>query len=174
MLNENLIYIDKARITPRIKNALTRSGILTTKDLLYVEKDKLRRIRNFGPKSIQELEEFCKNIGIDIGSCAEATPHFSYGQKVVTTVETSAMYCPKVIIPEGTILTVARFYVGNVPLYNYALKGIICNYPSPWGNEPKEGITYGPITYKYIAEGYPVFCSPGMITPAPEVTDIVD
>jgi len=61
-LNSKLINSD---LVPRLLNILLGNDIQTPKELLILQKDEFFRLKNFGPKSYVELEEyFLKNTGL--------------------------------------------------------------------------------------------------------------
>ena len=61
----NQMYIDQLNLSTRIYNCLKKANINTVSDLLNYSEEDLMKIKHLGKKSVKEILELIRNIGID-------------------------------------------------------------------------------------------------------------
>lgn len=61
ILNIESTFIEETNLPIRTRNALKRAGILTLRELALCSKEDLKRVRNLGSKSREELYAYLKD-----------------------------------------------------------------------------------------------------------------
>lgn len=82
--NRLTAYEIKGVLAKRTCNALLRAGLYTTEDLTYVTELQIKQISQIGKTAYEEIQRFCKDYGINIGSNSGKVPSFSKGDIVVS------------------------------------------------------------------------------------------
>lgn len=104
--NELTAYKVKGVLAERTCNALLRAGFYTTEDLTYVTELQIKHIRQIGKAAYEEIQRFCKDYGINIGSNSRKVPSFSKGDIVVSLFDKESykesLYCKARTISKGT------------------------------------------------------------------------
>ena len=84
------VGIETLHLSVRAYNCLKRAGINTVKDLRRMSKIQLLRIRNFGSKSAEEIEETLEKMGLSMASSPldsedlSSTDHFNRENQIET------------------------------------------------------------------------------------------
>ncbi len=96
-MNDNRIiaYRDKGVLSARTCGALLRAGFYTTEDLTYVTEFQIKQIRQIGKAAYEEIQRFCKDYGISIGSNSGKVPSFSKGDIVVSVFNIAVSFFNK-------------------------------------------------------------------------------
>ncbi|MCR5669883.1 MAG: hypothetical protein K6G10_02670 [Butyrivibrio sp.] len=100
--NRLTAYKIKGVLATRTCNALLRAGLYTAEDLTYVTELQIKQISQIGKAAYEEIQRFCKDYGINIGSNSGKVPSFSKGDIVVSLFDKQYLGYKAGNIPKGT------------------------------------------------------------------------
>lgn len=129
--NRLTAYKVKGVLSTRTCAALLRAGFYTVGDLTYVDEFQIKQIRQIGKTAYEEIQRFCNDYGINIGSNSGKVPSFSKGDIVVSVFDTVVSFfknytiydSKRKIIPKGTKFEIVEI---NTQMSDAYLPNYLC------------------------------------------------
>ena len=110
-------FVISGELSNRELSALSRAGIVTTKDLTYITPSQLYQVRGCGKSAINKIEVLCKKHSIDIGLNSDKIPCFQEGDTVISLIDKKMVGLREDYVKKGKKFIILSEVKGSLPYY---------------------------------------------------------